>query len=174
MINKKISLTILSIILCCAVVLAIPKPDQPADPFSTSEYETLSVSGESQSLPALDISASPNSLMGSECTNLYASTGDYCSGHVRIYYQCLPTLYGSEWQQRNENCEDYEGRCIEEDGRAKCVDYPGSTSHGKKMLFIGIALIVIGVLAGIFAHPIFFLLCILGIWMIIKMYLGGV
>jgi len=172
MLNKKLSL-ILMMLICIASALALPKPSNPADPFESPQ--TLSIYG-SDSLPVLDITASENTLMGSECSNLYATSGEYCSGHVRVYFQCLPAIDGSQWEQRSENCADYPGggRCVEEDGKAQCVDYAGTTSYGKKMLVIGIVLIVGGVLAGIYGHPIFFILVIMGVWLLIKMYLGGV
>jgi len=154
-------------------VFAIDKPLAPSDPFDSNVL--LSVYGKS-SLPALDISASPLSIAGSECSNIYASTGDYCSGNIRIYYQCLQTMSGMEWQQRSENCEDYlgKGRCTESDGKARCVDFAGSRTESKAVIIVSIALILIGLVLGFTFHPIFFGLVILGIYFLIKTISGGV
>ena len=157
--------------MLAASAIAIDQPENQADPFESPH--TLSVYGDS-GLPDLDITPSPLSIMGSECSNLYKTTSEYCSGHVRIYYQCLETMDGGEWQQRSENCEDYSGRCIEEDGQAKCVDGLGQTGYGKKMLYWGIGLLIAGVLAGIFIHPIFYLIVIYAIYILIKFFMGGV
>lgn len=167
--NKLILMIVL--ILASVSVLAITQPENPEDPFSSPQL--LSVYGDS-ALPPLDITTSPLSIMGSECSNLYVTTGEYCSGHVRIYYQCLQTMEGAEWQQRNENCEDYSGRCIEEDGKAKCVDGYGQTGFGKKLLIWGIGLLIVGAVAGYFIHPILFLVAVYGVWLLIKFFLGGV
>lgn len=173
--NKKLTLSILAAVIALmsiAIAESIPKPSQPSDPFEPSVL--LSVYG-SSSLPALDITAS-NSFAGTACTEKYASTGSYCSGHVRVYYQCLPTMDGNEWQQRSENCGDYPGGgiCAMEDGQATCKDYAGQTEYGRKMLFMGIGLVVVGALAGFFVHPILFLLIPMGVWILIKLWVGGI
>ena len=152
-----------------ASAFAISQPDAPKDPFQSL---TLTVANDG-SLPNLDISAM-NSFAGTECSNLYASSNEYCSGHVRIYYQCLPTVDGGEWQQRSENCEDYSGRCIEEDGSARCVDGYGQTGFGKKLLVWGVVLILVGIGLAIWVNPIFFALVIIGVVLLIKFFLGGV
>ncbi|MFC1591653.1 hypothetical protein ACFL43_03915 [Thermodesulfobacteriota bacterium] len=186
----QIKIKLIGIFVCCLLALniayALDKPQQQSDPFDVyQEKESILsfTSEKSYLLPDIDISSSPLSIMGSSCSNLYSTTGEYCSGHVRIYYQCLQTVEGSEWQQRNENCEDYSGRCIEEDGQAKCVDGYGQTSYGKKILWTGILLIVVGaafcilVFMGII-HPFFVflgaLLVYLGVTMLIKFFVGGV
>ena len=128
------------------------------------------------SLPTLDISASPLSIMGSQCSNRYATTGDYCSGNIRIYYQCLQTADGMEWQQRSENCEDYPGkaRCSEADGTAKCVDFAGSNDNTRLMVILGIVFIIGGIVLGIVGHPVMFIMAVAGVIMIIKVLSGGI
>lgn len=180
--HKKIKLIglIVCFLICVSFAYAIPQPNQPNDPFSS--IQTLSITGGSDNLD-LDISPSSLSIMGSSCSNLYSTTGEYCSGHVRIYYQCFETLDGGQWQQRSENCEDYSGRCVEEDGKAKCVDGYGQTPYGKKLLWIGVSLIFIGLLICVLSligviHPFFIflgaLLVYLGSTMLIKFIVGGV
>ena len=74
-------------------------------------------------------------IIGESCTNQYKTTGDYCSGNIRQYLQCLPGSYGSmTWQQRSENCGDYGYICYAGD----CV--PSSTSN----VFMQNALLIIG------------------------------
>lgn len=197
-----IAMLAMILILCIGLAYAIDKPSHPDDPFEPDGLSTLSVADSGDNtLPPLSIAPSPNSLMGSSCSNLYKTTGEYCSSHIRIYYQCLETMDGGEWQQRSENCGDYPGggRCIEEDGQAKCVDFAGTSPYGTKMLVIGLVLIAVGV--GTFFIPfrkknrgkgrgkgkskkrsmlpyfvwlLGIVLVLLGIWMLIKMILGGV
>lgn len=176
--KSKILTTILLAMLCICYsgsAYAMDKPANPSDPFNS--YSTsLSFMSTEQILPSLSIAPSENTLMGSACSNLYATTGDYCSGHMRIYYQCLETLDGGEWQQRTENCEDYigGGRCAVQSGQAKCVDYAGTSSHGKALLFWGIGFLIVGVIGGIFVHPIFYMAVVLGLWLLLKFFVGGV
>lgn len=164
-------------LFCLPISLAneIEQPPHPDSPFEPSD-SLLSVFQPQSELPDLDISASSNSLMGSECSEKYATTGEYCSGHIRIYHQCLPVSDGLEWQQRSENCGDYPGggRCVMEGGKAECVDYAGQSSYGLKLLLFGVALTLGGAALGIFVHPVFFILVPIGVWLLIKFFTGGV
>ena len=177
----KLNYTIwITIFLLCAIPAVadqdISQPDNPGDPFANSGGTLFSIFKGDSALPPLDITLSTSSIMGSECSNLYTSTGHYCSGHLRIYYQCLPTMDGGEWQQRSENCGDYPGggRCSQGSGKAECVDYLGDTTHGKKLLWWGIGLIILGLVLGFFVHPLFFIIAIIGIYTLYKFFLGGV
>ena len=40
----------------------------------------------------------------SMCTE-YAIQNIRCSGHIKVYDQCTPTMSGNYWFQRTENCE---------------------------------------------------------------------
>ena len=175
--NKTLWTIFLISAFCIASAMATEQPNSPPvaplDPFGQDVL--LSAFGDT-SLPALDLSAYPLSVMGTQCSNVYATTGDYCSGNIRIYYQCLQTMDGSEWQQRSENCEDYpgKGRCSEADGQARCVDFAGSTSSTRAMIIIGIVLIIGGILLGFLVHPVFFIASLVGGYMMFKTISGGI
>jgi len=77
------------------------------------------------------------SITGEPCSNQYKITGSYCSGNLRIYYQCLPSSSGWIWQKRVENCGDYNYICYAGD----CV--PSSTSNILKQNFLLITTIII-------------------------------
>ncbi|RLJ00632.1 MAG: hypothetical protein DRP06_01690 [Candidatus Aenigmatarchaeota archaeon] len=77
-------------------------------------------------------------VIGESCTNQYKIIGDYCSGNIRQYLQCLPSVNGLTWQQRSENCGDYGYLCYAGD----CV--PSSTSN---ILMQNVLLIIGGIIA---------------------------
>ena len=93
----------------------------------------------------------PSSIIGDSCTNEWSTTGDYCSGLIRIYYQCVPSLNGLIWEQRSENCGSYGGRCMIKDGVAQCVDLPGETPYSHKVMLIGFGLAGVFLIFGIFS-----------------------
>ena len=74
------------------------------------------------------------SIEGTSCTNRYATSGDYCSGNIRMYYQCDYKDGGLTWQKRSENCGDYNYICYAGD----CVE--SSTSN----VFMKNAMLIIG------------------------------
>jgi len=81
------------------------------------------------------------SIEGEPCSNQYKISGSYCSGNIRMYYQCLPSSTGLTWQKRSENCGDYNYICYAGD----CV--PSSTSNifkQKILLFFLIIALSIG------------------------------
>jgi len=159
--------------------MAFAQPDSPPpetdDPFETTDGAFSLIGGEEET-PSIDLTPSGSSLSGSSCSNQYATTNEYCSGEVRIYYQCLPTADGLEWQQRSENCGDYVGggRCVEEGNKAKCVDMGGDTSYGKTVLALSMVLIIIGSILGYYVSPWLYTIILPGIILLIQFILGGV
>ncbi len=73
---------------------------------------------------------------GETCYKEYATTEGYCSGNIRIYYQCLQRLEGKQWIRQSENCGDYDGRCVIRDGKATCITGEGGGISGKTILII--------------------------------------
>ena len=159
---------LLMVLILCASVFALNQPAKP-----DTEIEG-------------DISATGStSIQGTSCTNLYETTGDYCSGHLRIYYQCLPTLDGGQWEQRTEDCESYGGRCSELFTEAKCVDYPTSSPRSKIIIAVSILFLIISALLIVFSKKMFkkawaipltigILLAILALWTIFTVIVGGI
>jgi len=86
---------------------------------------------------------------GEPCYEKYKTTEGYCSGNIRIYYQCAPRTSGLEWTRQSENCGDYNGRCVIRDNKATCiVGGPYSGSNITIIIgFIIFIIVVIGVIA---------------------------
>jgi len=116
------------IMLLFVALLAIPTTfaiNQP-NPFSTIPFEI----------------ATTGTIEGQECTNEYAVTGEYCSGAIKEFYQCLRyDMNTMIWQKRSEDCSKYSAVCIAKD----CTfGYVGS-KLGVAVLVSG--LILIGVVS---------------------------
>ena len=138
-----------------------------------------------EQLSVLTTQPSPN-ILGQPCTNLYATTGEYCSGHIRQYYQCVPSTTGGQWERRSENCADYftGGICMEDSGKATCE--VGVTDHVKNTTIWLLVAIIAGIilLIGGFFLPTMYLkiaamfvgglLIVYGINLAQKLVLGGV
>lgn len=187
--TKKLIISLIAIMLMLVVALSvsaedIPKPAAPVDPLAgfLQPDGTLAITGAGDSAAPLSISSSGTGLEGTPCTNLYATMDEYCSGHVRIAYQCRETIDGPEWTQISENCANYLGGgiCVMEDNKAVCDSFAGSTSQGKKMLWIALGLIVVGgsLIFIPFLAPgpqiVGAVMMLISIWLFIKLYLGGV
>jgi len=175
---KKIIYLIMSLILISSV-LAVSKPAQQPDPFKVFY---LTVAG-TQKLTAFDIAPPPSSIVGRECTNLYSTTGDYCSGHLRVYYQCLPHLDGNWYEQRTENCKDYDGRCSVINNVARCTDMSGTSPYSRNLFITGLIVNLLLIGGGLFLakkteNKNWYGLIILGILALIltiaKIQIGGI
>lgn len=84
-------------------------------------------------------SVAGGSIVGESCTNQYKISGSYCSGNIRQYFQCLPSVSGLTWQQRSENCGDYNYICYAGD----CVE--SSTSN----VFMQNILLIVGIIIAV-------------------------
>jgi len=142
---KQIIYLIMSLILISSV-FAVSKPAHQPDPFTTFY---MSITG-TQQVEALSVAPNPDSIVGKECTNIYSTIGDYCSGHLRIYYQCLPHTDGNWYEQRTENCENYDGRCAVVNSKAQCVDMPGTSPYSRKLFIAGLIFSLTLIGGGIF------------------------
>ncbi len=172
-------MTLAMLMIAAPLAFALSQPTQPDDPFGDMPLTLSSLPGTS-GLPDMDIHPSSLSIAGSACSALYSTTNEYCSGHIRIYYQCLDTIEGPEYQQRTENCAEYPGGgiCVQDGSKARCESYTGTTSYGKKLLMTGIGLIAGGILLMILAPLLFKIggmaLILLGLYYLLKLWLGGV
>jgi hypothetical protein len=171
--NLRYGLIALFILIFSAAVLGMTKP-------GGSDVEKYV-----DKLSVLTTQPSAN-IAGQSCSNMYATTGEYCSGHIRQYYQCLPSTTGGQWERRSENCMDYltGGICMEDSGKATCE--VGVTEHVRNTsIWLSVAIIVgIGLLIGGFFLPTIYLkiaamfvgglLLLYGINLAQKLILGGV
>jgi len=80
---------------------------------------------------------------GERCYEEYGTTEGYCSGNIRIYYQCLQRMEGLEWIRQSENCGDYSGRCVIKDSKAQCITGETKTSTKTIAIVIGIILLLV-------------------------------
>lgn len=80
----------------------VPKPE-PQNPFSNVSSNLFAFSNQK---PKLEI-VEPIPPNAGECYDYWAITNSHCSGDIRLYRQCEPTMTGGEWVSKTENCKDY-------------------------------------------------------------------
>jgi len=73
---------------------------------------------------------------GTICYKEYGTTEGYCSGDIRIYYQCLQRMEGLQWIRQSENCADYDGRCVIREGKATCLTGESGGFSGTTIIII--------------------------------------
>ena len=94
---KGIALAIAALLLLSAGVLAsTPSKPEPVLPFENVQRRIL----------AFDI-APPVPPGTDECHDEFSISNVQCSGDIRTYQQCIPTMSGNVWQYRTENCRNY-------------------------------------------------------------------
>lgn len=95
-----LAILLLNVTLFLPVALAVEQPNNYNPIYTLAHKDIVLYSG---------------SIEGTACTNRYATSGDYCSGNIRMYYQCDYKNGGLTWQKRSENCMDYGYLCVSGD-----------------------------------------------------------
>jgi len=126
--SKYLMAAFFAVLLMSSMVFALDKPPQ-INPLQNLKIKTTQYS----------IAGIP--LDGQACTLEYATTGSYCSGSLRMYYQCLyQTVDSMAWEKWSEDCSAYSAYCVAGDCRG------GYVSSDFSYLIVLMSAIIIAVL----------------------------